>query len=68
MAKPFPTASLVKKLLKRNHDKTYQSIDWCGRPLGAKQIEYALGDVTLLRDIYTKLQAAASGNGARILA
>ena len=48
--------SLVKKILKRNHDKTYQAVDWCARPLGAKQLEYAIGDVTFLRDIYLRLQ------------
>ncbi len=48
--------ALVKKLLKRTHDKTYQSIDWCSRPLGPRQLEYALGDVTHLRDIYLKLK------------
>jgi ribonuclease D len=48
--------TLVKKLLKRNHDKTYQAIDWCQRPLNARQLEYALGDVTYLREIYVKLK------------
>jgi ribonuclease D len=48
--------ALVKKLLKRNHDKTYQSVDWCVRPLGPRQLEYALGDVTFLRDVYLKLK------------
>src|SRR5271157_5926398 len=48
--------SLVKKIMKRNHDKTYQAVDWCARPLGAKQLEYAIGDVTFLRDIYLRLQ------------
>lgn len=47
--------ALVKKLLKRNHDKTYQAIDWCARPLGPRQLEYALGDVTHLREVYVKL-------------
>jgi ribonuclease D len=55
--------SLVKKILKRNHDKTYQAIDWCGRPLGAKQLEYALGDVTFLRDIYLRLQQRLQETG-----
>jgi ribonuclease D len=54
---------LVKKLLKRTHDKTYQSIDWCQRPLGPRQIEYALGDVTHLRDIYTKLSKRLQETG-----
>ncbi len=48
--------ALVKKLLKRTHDKTYQSVDWCIRPLAPRQIEYALGDVTYLREIYIKLK------------
>jgi ribonuclease D len=48
--------ALVKKLLKRTHDKTYQAIDWCQRPLGPRQLEYALGDVTYLRDVYLKLK------------
>jgi ribonuclease D len=54
---------LVKKLLKRTHDKTYQSIDWCQRPLGPRQIEYALGDVTHLRDIYTRLSKRLQETG-----
>ena len=55
--------ALVKKLLKRTHDKTYQSIDWCQRPLGARQIEYALGDVTHLRDIYVKMKQRLQETG-----
>jgi ribonuclease D len=55
--------TLVKKLLKRNHDKTYQSIDWCVRPLGPRQLEYALGDVTHLRDIYLKLKQRLEETG-----
>lgn len=55
--------ALVKKLLKRTHDKTYQSVDWCVRPLGARQIEYALGDVTFLREIYVKLQQRLEETG-----
>ena len=55
--------ALVKKLLKRNHDKTYQAIDWCARPLGAKQLEYALGDVTFLRDVYVKLKQKLQETG-----
>ena len=55
--------ALVKKLLKRNHDKTYQAIDWCARPLGAQQLEYALGDVTYLRDVYVKLKQRLQETG-----
>ncbi len=55
--------ALVKKLLKRNHDKTYQAIDWGQRPLGPKQLEYALGDVTYLRDVYLKLKQRLQETG-----
>ena len=55
--------ALVKKLLRRNHDKTYQSVDWCARPLGLKQLEYALGDVTFLREVYTRLQEKLEETG-----
>ncbi|MBI4724247.1 MAG: ribonuclease D [Rhodomicrobium sp.] len=55
--------ALVKKLLKRNHDKTFQSIDWCVRPLERRQLEYALGDVTFLRDIYLKLKQGLHETG-----
>jgi ribonuclease D len=47
---------LVKKLLKLNHDKTYQAIDWAARPLKPQQLDYALGDVTHLRELYVILQ------------
>jgi ribonuclease D len=55
--------ALVKKLLKRTHDKTYQSVDWCARPLGPRQIEYAIGDVTFLRDVYIKLKQKLEETG-----
>ncbi len=55
--------ALVKKILKRNHDKTYQSIDWCVRPLGPRQLEYALGDVTYLRDIYLRMKQRLEETG-----
>jgi len=55
--------ALVKKLLKLNHDKTYQAIDWHVRPLGPRQLEYALGDVTHLRDIYVKLKRRLEETG-----
>jgi ribonuclease D len=54
---------LVKKLLKRNHDKTYQAVDWCVRPLGLRQLEYALGDVTHLREVYVKLKQRLQETG-----
>ena len=46
---------LVRDIAKQSIDKTMRFTDWSKRPLGDKQIEYALGDVTHLRKIYTKL-------------
>ena len=47
---------LVKRLLNRNLDKTSRFTDWSRRPLSGRQLTYALGDVTHLRDLYPKLQ------------
>jgi ribonuclease D len=55
--------ALVKKLLKRSHDKTYQAVDWSARPLAPRQLEYALGDVTHLRDVYAKLKIKLEETG-----
>lgn len=55
--------TLVKKLLKRNHDKTYQAVDWSVRPLTSRQLEYAIGDVTHLRDIYAILKKRLKETG-----
>jgi ribonuclease D len=48
---------LVKRLLNRNLDKTSRFTDWSRRPLSERQLTYALGDVTHLRDLYPKLNA-----------
>jgi ribonuclease D len=48
---------LVKRLLNRNLDKTSRFTDWSRRPLSDRQLTYALGDVTYLRDLYPKLRA-----------
>jgi ribonuclease D len=48
---------LVKRLLNRNLDKTSRFTDWSRRPLSERQLTYALGDVTYLRDLYPKLRA-----------
>ena len=50
-------AMLVKRLLGRNLDKSSRFTDWSRRPLSERQLTYALGDVTHLRDLYPKLQA-----------
>ncbi|HFQ15160.1 MAG TPA: ribonuclease D, partial [Rhodobacteraceae bacterium] len=43
-------------------DKGSRFTDWARRPLSEKQLVYALGDVTHLRDAYKKLQAQLDGN------
>jgi ribonuclease D len=48
---------LVKRLLGRNLDKTSRFTDWSRRPLTERQLTYAIGDVTHLRDLYPKLKA-----------
>lgn len=49
-------AMLVKRLLGRNLDKSSRFTDWSRRPLSERQLTYALGDVTHLRDLYPKLR------------
>lgn len=47
--------TLVRTLTNNELDKTIRFTDWSRRPLSEKQIKYAIGDVTFLRTIYTKL-------------
>jgi ribonuclease D len=49
--------NLVKQIANRDLDKTSRFTDWSRRPLSQKQLIYALGDVTHLRDIYKRLKA-----------
>lgn len=44
--------NLVARTVKGTVDKSSQFTDWARRPLSAKQLEYARGDVTYLRRIY----------------
>jgi len=46
---------LVAKLVKATVDKSSRFTDWSLRPLSAKQIDYAVSDVTHLRVAYKKL-------------
>jgi len=55
--------NLIAKLTKARIDKSSRFTDWSRRPLSDKQIAYALGDVTHLRDAYRKLQANLEKNG-----
>lgn len=47
--------NLIQRVLKKKLDKTSQFTDWTRRPLTEKQLTYALGDVTYLRDAYLKI-------------
>jgi ribonuclease D len=47
--------ALVKRLERKNLDKSSRFTDWSRRPLTDKQLRYALADVTHLRGIYDKL-------------
>ncbi|MEO1027749.1 MAG: HRDC domain-containing protein, partial [Pseudomonadota bacterium] len=47
--------NLINQVLGRQVDKSSQFTDWTRRPLSPKQLNYALGDVTHLRDAYQKM-------------
>ncbi len=49
--------NLVKKISDENLDKSSRFTDWSQRPLTNKQLTYALGDVTYLREVYIALKA-----------
>ena len=55
--------NLIAKLTKARIDKSSRFTDWSRRPLSDKQIQYALADVTHLRDAYRKLVAELEQNG-----
>ncbi len=46
---------LVQRLTGARIDKSSRFTDWARRPLSERQIEYALADVTHLRDVYQAL-------------
>jgi len=54
---------LVKKMLNEELDKSSRFTDWSRRPLSEKQLVYAIGDVTYLRDLYPKLRKKLESNG-----
>ncbi|MEZ5755617.1 MAG: ribonuclease D [Paracoccaceae bacterium] len=54
--------TLVKKIARQNLDKTSRFTDWSRRPLSAAQQEYALADVTHLREIYEWLASQLQKN------
>lgn len=48
---------LVSRITGAHIDKTSRFTDWSRRPLTEKQLEYALADVTHLREVYSHLKA-----------
>jgi ribonuclease D len=55
--------NLVKKVNGADIDKSSRFTDWSRRPLSDKQLEYALGDVTHLRDVYLYLKKEIDATG-----
>jgi ribonuclease D len=58
-------SELVRSVTRANVDKSSRFTDWQRRPLSAAQIEYAIGDVTHLRDVYKALDAKLVATGRR---
>ena len=54
--------TLVRKLTDETIDKSSRFTDWALRPLSRRQINYALGDVTHLRQVYIKLNEMLGQN------
>ncbi len=55
--------NLIRKLVGAQIDKSSRFTDWAHRPLTAKQLAYALSDVTHLRDAYLQLKAKLDQTG-----
>jgi ribonuclease D len=59
-------SNLVESLLGRNLDKGARFTDWARRPLDKRQIDYAIGDVTHLAELFPKMleRLRRTGRGA----
>lgn len=55
--------NLVKRISGADIDKSSRFTDWSRRPLSEKQLVYALGDVTHLRDVYRALKSELDVTG-----
>jgi len=55
--------NLVKDITGHDIDKSSRFTDWSRRPLTDKQLVYALGDVTHLRDVYRHLRSKLDATG-----
>ena len=53
---------LVMRISGAHIDKTSRFTDWSRRPLSQKQLDYALADVTHLRDVYHSLNDSLAEN------
>lgn len=55
--------NLVRSITGAQLDKSSRFTNWSKRPLTDKQLQYALGDVTHLRDVYRHLRAELEKSG-----
>ncbi len=55
--------NLVRSVTGNRIDKSSQFMDWTNRPMSEKQLNYALGDVTHLCDVYVHLRAELEKRG-----
>ena len=58
-------SELAQSICRASIDKSSRFTDWARRPLAPAQIEYAIGDVTYLRDIYRALLTQLEKSGRR---
>ncbi len=58
-------SELVRSLTDATVDKSSRFTDWQRRPLAPAQIEYAIGDVTHLREVYRTLEGKLIAAGRR---
>ena len=56
---------LVSRITGAPIDKSSRFTDWSRRPLSDKQLDYALADVTHLRDVYLELVSRLDAEGRR---
>ncbi len=57
--------NIVKSITGHDIDKSSRFTDWSRRPLSDKQLTYALGDVTHLRDVYRHLARELDKSGRK---
>ncbi|MCB1444235.1 MAG: ribonuclease D [Rhizobiaceae bacterium] len=55
--------TLVQRICGTQLDKSSRFTDWSHRPLTGRQLEYAMADVTHLRDVYLHLRAELEREG-----